>query len=1177
MNSQSEPSQSTVIGQNSVSQQQLRQLVAKINALVESSESQLQKEKESRHLELDALTRKQDAANANQRREQDDIHNRLQSAQSTIKSWRDVLQKQQETADAHLNLQLIKPDGGLHLGTDAAPKPLNMVLDDPDRFWQFIADHLGQSETALKRLQSSQKPAYLAGILGIFGVIGFIGGVALAVVSRSVWVYLFVQIFQLLLGVGVVLIVRNLTSEKIQKLYGAWKQDKDAAEGYLVEYQSLLQRISEKEIAESRKNHQNIHNQVNSDWASISAKHDEALTFLIAEQRTKALAAQHECEQLFRATTFSGADWDSEIWKGWEPFTARNGGAQNPGVRFGDLTLRASGLDDAFSFRLPAMMSMANGRGLLVKVPGPEKHRAVNLIQAVMFRMLSTMAPGMVRFTLFDPVGLGQNVAAFMPLGIHDERLITSKAWSEPEKIEEELSKLTDHLTDVIQSRLRNDHLNIEDYNEKTPALPEPYRVVVGMDFPVNFRTDSARRLVSIAQNGARCGFYPLIVVDSDSLEKHTPHGFNIASLEPHLDVVEWTNGQWTWRGFEKWAFRPASLGLSDQKQLIDHVIASVGTRAKDEMTVVVKFEEVLNLANLGTEQYWTGSTLKNVEVPLGQIGNNETQKLVFGGAAHHGIIIGRTGSGKSKLMDVIITTLALKYSPDEIQFYLIDLKSGVGFKPYATAKLPHARVIAIDSEREYALSVLRELESQMDSRHESFRAVSKENLSDYRSADESRTMPRILLVVDEFQNLFLEDDAIGRDAGRILERLTREGRSAGIHILLGSQSLAGKAANLPNAALGQIGIRIALMCNASDAQAIMAHDNAEARLLSRPGEAIYNDHNGLIEGNKRFQVALLTDEDQKKYLNVIADKADGRIREQLIFEGNQMARLEECKPFGSLLRGEAKEDRKVQAWLGEPISIREPISVRFRRQSGNNLLVVAHDEGEGVGMLASAWLSLAAQHDPDSADFYALNYTNVEEKWHDLVEELGSMLPHHVEVFGRNGLPAVLQHLCEESHIRSDGAKGDRKSKYLLIFGMQRAKDLRPDDGARTSIFDQGEKKPSSAELFSKLVRDGAENGIHIVAWCDMANNVKRTLSRNLINEFNYRVATRMSQDDSQFVVEGTAASKLDRAHRAVFYDEDRPGLLEKFRPFAVPDDKSWLEEITRGLSSHHSRGHAG
>ena len=467
-----------------------------------------------------------------------------------------------------------------------------------------------------------------------------------------------------------------------------------------------------------------------------------------------------------------------------------------------------------------------------------------------------------------------------------------------------------------------------------------------------------------------------------------------------------------------------------------------------------------------------------------------------------------------------------------------------------------------------------------MDGRHESFRKVGKENLTDYRGSesDEQRILPRILLVVDEFQNLFLEDDAIGRDAGRILERLTREGRSAGIHILLGSQSLAGKASNLPNAALGQIGIRIALMCNASDAQAIMAHDNSEARLLSRPGEAIYNDHNGLIEGNKRFQVAFLDDKTQKDFLHIIKNKSAGIVRDQLIFEGNQMAQLEDCKPFGSLLRGEFKDDKKkFSAWLGEPISIRDPIAANFRRQSGNNLLVVAHDEGEGVGMMTSAWLSLAAQHHPDDVDFYALNYTNVEENWHDFVAELGTMLPHNVEVFGRNGLPAVLQNLYKECQIRSDGDKGDGKSKYLFIFGMQRAKDLRADDGARSSFFDQAEKKASPAELFGKLVRDGAENGIHVVAWCDMANNVKRTLSRNLINEFNYRVATRMSQDDSQFVVESTAASKLDRSHRAVFYDEDQPGLLEKFRPFAVPSDRQWIEDMTRGLSSHHRPGHAG
>ena len=64
--------------------------------------------------------------------------------------------------------------------------------------------------------------------------------------------------------------------------------------------------------------------------------------------------------------------------------------------------------------------------------------------------------------------------------------------------------------------------------------------------------------------------------------------------------------------------------------------------------------------------------------------------------------------------MHAMITNLALNYSPDEIDLYLIDFKKGVEFKVYATRELPHASVVAIESEREFGISVLERLDAEL-------------------------------------------------------------------------------------------------------------------------------------------------------------------------------------------------------------------------------------------------------------------------------------------------------------------------------------------------------------------------------------------------------------------------------------------------------------------------------
>ena len=80
-------------------------------------------------------------------------------------------------------------------------------------------------------------------------------------------------------------------------------------------------------------------------------------------------------------------------------------------------------------------------------------------------------------------------------------------------------------------------------------------------------------------------------------------------------------------------------------------------------------------------------------------------------GTAQHALVAGKTGSGKSTLLHALITNLALTYSPEEAELYLVDFKEGVEFQWYATYRLPHARVVAIQSEREFGLSVLQRLD----------------------------------------------------------------------------------------------------------------------------------------------------------------------------------------------------------------------------------------------------------------------------------------------------------------------------------------------------------------------------------------------------------------------------------------------------------------------------------
>ena len=86
-----------------------------------------------------------------------------------------------------------------------------------------------------------------------------------------------------------------------------------------------------------------------------------------------------------------------------------------------------------------------------------------------------------------------------------------------------------------------------------------------------------------------------------------------------------------------------------------------------------------------------------------------------------HALIGGPSGSGKTNLLLAMISALAARYGPDELELYLLDFKEGVSFAQFAPGRpretwLPHARLIGvnINTDREFGLALLRYLSEEM-------------------------------------------------------------------------------------------------------------------------------------------------------------------------------------------------------------------------------------------------------------------------------------------------------------------------------------------------------------------------------------------------------------------------------------------------------------------------------
>jgi S-DNA-T family DNA segregation ATPase FtsK/SpoIIIE len=901
-----------------------------------------------------------------------------------------------------------------------------------------------------------------------------------------------------------------------------------------------------------------------------------------AEDQATMTARWRRAREATAAVYAEASRLDAEAFKSWEALADEAvllPVDPPPGLRFGTLALSlervpggVSSVAELNSFgptawSQPATVAWPVAASLVIKTSAVEKEAASALMQALMLRIATGIPAGQSRFTIIDPLGLGKQFAGFMHLADHDELLVTNRIWTEPQLIEQKLADITEQMEVVIQKYLRNEYESIGAYNADA-EVPEPYRFVAVANFPANFNETSARRLASIAASGPKCGVYVIVSIDPT---QQMPSGFSRAELEQHATVLDLRDGRFTWADpeFSKW---PLTVEEAPPDELFTRIIQRVGRAAKAAKRVVVPFDRVAP----PEAEWWHGSTANEVIAPLGPAGAKKLQYLKLGkGTSQHLLIAGKTGSGKSTLMHAMITSLALQYSPNEIQFYLIDFKKGVEFKLYDHYALPHARVIAIESEREFGLSVMEQLDRELKRRGDLFRELSVQNVAGFRQTGHPDPMPRILLLIDEFQEIFVEDDKIAQDASLILDRLVRQGRAFGIHVLLGSQTLGGSY-SLPRATMGQMAVRIALQCNEADSSLILSDDNTAARLLTRPGEAIYNDANGMVEGNNPFQVVFLTDEQREQYLGDLRKLADRRTDipqlERIVFDGNQAADPALNPLLTEMLAAGTVQGRELVAplaWLGDAIAIKDPTAAIFRRQAGANLLIVGQREDLGTSLLAMSIVSLAAEHDPfpggglgRAARFVVLEPAIAEEKPDLMLANLARHLPHEIELAGRLGVTEALASLATEVKRRLDDQVLDGESVYLVIRDLGRFRELRKSEGDfGFGGFGGEEKKATPADNLLSVLRDGPTVGIHVICWCDSLMNLQRTFDRNAIKEFELRVLFQMSSNDSSTLIDNPAAGKLG-PQRGLFVHEET-GTVEKFRPYSFPSPE-WLETIT-------------
>lgn len=173
----------------------------------------------------------------------------------------------------------------------------------------------------------------------------------------------------------------------------------------------------------------------------------------------------------------------------------------------------------------------------------------------------------------------------------------------------------------------------------------------------------------------------------------------------------------------------------------------------------------------------------EEISIPIGKKGATDISiELNVLRPDAHAVIAGMSGSGKSSLLQGIILGGAYKYSPEKLQFWILDFKDGTGLIQFKSLK--HVKVMSLKNRAVDANEIMDFIKSEYNRRAELIANSGGGDIREYNQrAQEGNKplMPRLIIIIDEFAIMH-------RSCFSVLNEIARVGRSMGIGFILSSQ-----------------------------------------------------------------------------------------------------------------------------------------------------------------------------------------------------------------------------------------------------------------------------------------------------------------------------------------------------------------------------------------------------
>ena len=483
---------------------------------------------------------------------------------------------------------------------------------------------------------------------------------------------------------------------------------------------------------------------------------------------------------------------------------------------------------------------------------------------------------------------------------------------------------------------------------------------------------DAINSLTQSNDTGHTCGLRFLVVDNSSSFEKSLmpANKHLIEQIQKNCELrLDYQNNRFAINGNDAEVLRiNEELDMFIQKRTKAITDLLTGLEKSYISLEEVSAESVDE--NIGNIMYIPvgKSAGKTVELPF----SCKDEDGTVAGQCVGYMAIGQSGSGKSSFFHSVVLNGCMKYSPKDLQFWLLDFKNGGASSKYSKSGIPHIRIIAENNKIDDALCLFQMVLEEMERRSKAFNKQFTNDIVEYnRKAKEEglEYFPRIIIAIDEIQEIFRDDNAavIKDQISSIASRM----RSMGMHFVMVAQNLCeGKAYMLKEAflpsATGRICFRVAQDIPRDSGFEDEFFDRRQEITELKTGEAYVSYGKDTI---KKVKMAFASPEEMsdKYFADIRKNYPEYANLRPLVIGAKKRLSINASRQgitgnYFDVVNDIEKEKSGYNAVIGEDVYRMSPLRIQFSQDENSSVLFLGSDKRIASSLCASTALSLARQ-----------------------------------------------------------------------------------------------------------------------------------------------------------------------------------------------------------------------